>query len=101
MATILWIVLGGLVASIAKLVAWEKSPVGWAPVLLAGIAGAVAGGFVRNALFSPSAVPGFDIAAMLFAIAGAALGLLLLSVAYVRRRQSERITPRSEMPRAA
>ncbi|MFB3917946.1 MAG: GlsB/YeaQ/YmgE family stress response membrane protein [Terriglobales bacterium] len=77
MAMFTWVVLGILVAGIAKLVAWDDTPIGWAPVLVLGAIGAVAGGFVRGALFRPSSIPGFDVGSLMLAIAGAAVVLYL------------------------
>lgn len=86
MATFTWVVLGVLVASIAKLVAWDDTPIGWVPVLALGSIGAVAGGFVRGLLFQPSSIPGFDVGSLMMAIGGAA-GLLVLYYYVIGRRQ--------------
>ena len=75
-AAFTWIVLGLLVAGIAKLVAWDDAPVGWVPVAALGAAGALLGGFLRLRLFNPGVTPGFDPAALLIAIAGAVVVLL-------------------------
>ncbi len=88
-AAFLWIVLGALVAAIAKLVAWDEAPVSYFAVGLTGIAGAVGGGYLRQVLIASSITPGFDLLSMLFAIVGAALFLFVLSVSYVRRRQQD------------
>lgn len=86
MATIVWFVLGLLVASIAKLVAWDETPIGWVPVAAAGIAGGIGGGFLRQVLFGTSNVHGFDVASLMMAIGGAAAVLYLYYVAIGRKR---------------
>ncbi len=101
MATITWVVLGVLVASIAKLVAWDESPIGWAPVLSAGMAGAIGGGFLRPALFGTSDVPGFDPATILMAIGGATAVVYLYYVLIGRKRLMAAGTVHVERRRAA
>jgi uncharacterized membrane protein YeaQ/YmgE (transglycosylase-associated protein family) len=84
-----WAVLGALVGSCAKVVFWEERRESWPAVLLLGIGGALAGGFLRTGLGSPQsagAVPhGFDILCMLLAISGAAV-LLFGYHLWVERR---------------
>ncbi len=86
MATFTWCVLGLLVASIAKLVAWDEAPIGWAPVMASGIVGAIGGGWLRQLLFAASDVPGFDPASLLMAIGGAAALVYLYYLAIGRKR---------------
>ncbi len=69
MATIIWFVLGLLVAGFAKVVFWEDAPIGLVPVLAAGVVGGMGGGFLRDALFGKSE---FDTASLAMVIVGAA-----------------------------
>jgi uncharacterized membrane protein YeaQ/YmgE (transglycosylase-associated protein family) len=99
-ATFFWIVLGVLVAGIVKFVAWDNTPVSWAPVLLIGVVGGVLGGYVRNTMWTrASDAPGFDPLTMLAAIVGTALLLYVFHVAYARK-QVETISHR-KLERAA
>ena len=72
MATIAWLVLGMLVAGIAKLVVWDETPIGWGPVAMASIVGAIGGGFLRRVFLGTSDMFGFDLASLLMATGGAA-----------------------------
>jgi uncharacterized membrane protein YeaQ/YmgE (transglycosylase-associated protein family) len=86
MATITWSVLGLLVASIAKLVIWDGDPIGWMPLLSAGIVGAIGGGFLRAVLLGPSNESGFDLASLLMAVGGATAAVYLYYLAIGRKR---------------
>ncbi len=86
MATIVYCVLGLLVASIAKSVAWDEAPIGWMPVLAAGIAGGIGGGFLRPVVFGPSDAYGWDLASLLMAIGGATAVVCLYYLAIGRKR---------------
>ncbi|MFB3814782.1 MAG: hypothetical protein ACE14L_11800 [Terriglobales bacterium] len=86
MATIAWIVLGGLVASIAKLVAWDEAPIGWAPVMAAGIAGGIGGGLASNVIFASTDMLRLDLASLLLSIAGAAVLVYLYYLAIGRKQ---------------
>jgi uncharacterized membrane protein YeaQ/YmgE (transglycosylase-associated protein family) len=86
-AAFTWIVLGTLVASIAKLVAWDDTPIGWFPVVASGVIGSAVGGYVSSVLWAAGDVPrGFDPAALLLAIAGAAVVVYAYYVAIGRAK---------------
>jgi len=72
MAVLLWVTLGLLLAGIAKYVVWEEDGASWLALAPLGIAGAILGAIFRGALFVASSTPGFDLGAMLCAIAGTA-----------------------------
>ncbi len=88
MATILWFVLGLLVASFAKVVFWGDAPIGWAPVLAAGVVGGIGGGFLRGALWGTTNVSRFDSASLASVIVGATV----LVYAYHRSISRKRLT---------
>ncbi len=102
MATIVWCVLGLLVASIAKSVAWDEAPIGWVPVLVAGVAGGIGGGFLRPLLFGTSDAYGWDLASLLMAIGGATAIVYLYYLAIGRKRlMAARATRGLQQRRAA
>jgi uncharacterized membrane protein YeaQ/YmgE (transglycosylase-associated protein family) len=72
MAVIFWIVLGVLVSSVAKLVLWNDGHGSWPPVLLAGPAGAIMGGYIAVRTLPASEMRGFDPFSMLLVAASAA-----------------------------
>ena len=89
-AAFTWIVLGTLVASIAKLVAWDDTPLGWTPVLAAGIIGSVVGGYASTVLSSASDLPaGFGPAALFLAVGAAALAVWAYYVAIGRAKLTQ------------
>jgi uncharacterized membrane protein YeaQ/YmgE (transglycosylase-associated protein family) len=98
-----WAVLGALAGAFAKTVLWDDRPEKLITTLLAGIAGAAAGGFMRVTLAGPDsagAIPhGFDGFGMLFALLGAAA--LLAAYHLLVERRSAVHTPRSSIRRSA
>lgn len=94
MATLFfWAVFGALAGAFAKLVLWDDRRESLPVAVVLGIAGALAGGFVRIKLGgadSPGVVPlGFDGFSMLLALVGA-MALLLGYYALVERRTATR-----------
>ena len=77
-----WIVFGLIVGAIAKLLMPGRDPGGIIITVLLGIAGALVGGFVGQALgwYGPN-----DNAGFLMSVAGAIILLALYRVLFVRR----------------
>jgi len=84
-----WIVIGGLVGAIAKLLMPGKDPGGFIITTLLGIAGAVIGGFIGRALWGSSGVNDWSIGSFALAIAGAILLLFLYRMFVGRRRTGD------------
>ena len=79
MGWLTWIVLGGIVGAIAKLIMPGKDPGGIIVTILLGIAGAFVGGYVST-LLGFGTVTGFNIASLAIAVAGALVLLILYRV---------------------
>ena len=77
MGILTWIIFGLIAGAIAKWIMPGKDPGGFIVTILIGIAGALVGGFIGNAL-GLGDVSGFNIGSFLIAI----LGSLLLLFAY-------------------
>src|SRR5512142_2147255 len=101
MAAVFWVVLGLLISSIAKLIFWEKAPIAWGPVLLAGVAGAVMGGYAAVTLLPASDMLGFDPFSMLFVIGGAAALVAVFSDVSRRRKRAHEADSRERFRDAA
>jgi uncharacterized membrane protein YeaQ/YmgE (transglycosylase-associated protein family) len=86
MGILAWIFFGLLAGAIAKLLMPGRDPGGWIVTILLGIAGALLGGFVGNALWGSTGVTGFDLGSFALAIGGAILLLALYRVVRGRRR---------------
>ncbi len=76
MGFLTWVVLGGIVGAIAKLIMPGKDPGGFIVTILLGIAGAIVGGYI-SALLGFGAVTGFNIISLVIAVVGALILLLL------------------------
>jgi len=76
MAFLTWVVLGGIVGTIAKLIMPGKDPGGFIVTILLGIAGAIVGGYIST-LLGFGAVTGFNIISLVIAVVGALILLLL------------------------
>ena len=74
-----WIVLGGIVGAIAKLIMPGKDPGGIIVTILLGIAGAFVGGYIST-LLGFGTVTGFNLISLVIAIGGALLLLILYRV---------------------
>ncbi len=79
MGFISWIVLGGIVGLIAKLLMPGKDPGGFIVTILLGIAGAFVGGYIST-LLGFGSVTGFDPISLVIAVGGALLLLILYRV---------------------
>jgi uncharacterized membrane protein YeaQ/YmgE (transglycosylase-associated protein family) len=77
-----WIVFGLIVGAIAKLVMPGRDPGGWIVTILLGIAGALLGGWIGQALgwYGPNQNAGF-----LMSVLGAIILLALYRMLFVRR----------------
>ncbi|XVQ12789.1 GlsB/YeaQ/YmgE family stress response membrane protein [Spirillospora sp. CA-255316] len=74
LTTILWfIVVGAVVGALARLIVPGRNPIGMLLTILVGIAGAILGGVVSNALGAGTLV------AIVFAVLIAALGVAILT----------------------
>jgi uncharacterized membrane protein YeaQ/YmgE (transglycosylase-associated protein family) len=87
-AIIGWIIFGVIAGAIAKLLMPGRDPGGFIVTMLLGIAGAVVGGFIGNALWGSSGVNDWSIGSFALAIAGAILLLAIYRVVVGRRRGS-------------
>jgi len=87
-----WIILGALAGLIAKALLPGEDPGGIVITTLLGIAGALIGGFIVQALgFGDPIDEFFDISTWLGAIGGAALLLVLYRVLFGARRTTRTI----------
>jgi uncharacterized membrane protein YeaQ/YmgE (transglycosylase-associated protein family) len=82
MGILTWIVLGLIVGVLAKLIMPGKDPGGIIITMLLGIAGALIGGFIANAM-GLGAVSGINLGSILIAVLGA---ILLLVIYRLMRR---------------
>ena len=76
MGILTWIILGGIVGAIAKLIMPGKDPGGIIVTILLGIAGAFVGGYVST-LLGFGTVTGFNPISLVIAVVGALVLLLL------------------------
>jgi len=74
-----WIVLGGIVGVIAKLLMPGKDPGGFIITILLGIAGAFVGGYIST-LLGFGSVTGFNPVSLVIAVGGALILLILYRV---------------------
>ncbi len=79
MGFLLWIVLGGVVGVIAKLIMPGKDPGGIFITILLGIAGAFLGGYIST-LLGFGSVTGFNLISLVIAIGGALILLIIYRV---------------------
>lgn len=82
MGIIAWIVFGLIAGLLAKFIMPGQDPGGWIITILLGIAGALLGGFIGQAL-GFGGVSGFNLGSMIIAILGA---ILLLALYRMTRR---------------
>lgn len=76
MGFLTWIILGGIVGFIAKLIMPGKDPGGFIITILLGIAGAFVGGYIST-LLGFGSVTGFNVISLVIAVVGALILLLL------------------------
>ena len=76
MGYLTWIVLGGIVGTIAKLIMPGQDPGGFIITILLGIAGAFVGGYVST-LLGFGTVTGFDMTSLVIAVIGALILLFI------------------------
>ena len=76
MGILTWIILGGVVGAIAKLIMPGKDPGGIIVTILLGIAGAFVGGYIST-LLGFGSVTGFNIVSLVIAVIGSLILLLL------------------------
>ncbi len=76
MGILTWIVLGGVVGAIAKLIMPGKDPGGIIVTILLGIAGAFVGGYIST-LLGFGTVTGFNLISLVIAVAGSLVLLFL------------------------
>ncbi|MCZ6566585.1 MAG: GlsB/YeaQ/YmgE family stress response membrane protein [Gammaproteobacteria bacterium] len=79
MGFLLWIVLGGVVGVIAKLIMPGKDPGGIFITILLGIAGAFLGGYIST-LLGFGSVTGFNLISLVIAVGGALILLIIYRV---------------------
>ncbi len=79
MGFLLWIVLGGVVGVIAKLIMPGKDPGGIFITILLGIAGAFLGGYIST-LLGFGSVTGFKLISLVIAVGGALILLIIYRV---------------------
>jgi len=79
MGFLLWIVIGGVVGVIAKLIMPGKDPGGFFITILLGIAGAFLGGYIST-LLGFGSVTGFNLISLVIAVGGALILLIIYRV---------------------
>lgn len=77
MGILSWIVFGLIAGAIAKLLMPGRDPGGCIVTILIGIAGALIGGFIAQALGIGRGIEGFDLGSFAIAVLGA---ILLLAI---------------------
>ena len=75
----LWIVLGGIAGWLASMVMGKDAQMGAVANIVAGIAGALLGGFLFN-LFGAAGATGFNLWILLVAVVGAVVLLFVISL---------------------
>ena len=86
MGIITWIIVGLIAGALAKLILPGDDPGGIIVTILLGIAGAILGGFIGNALFDADWRDEFwDVSTWLSAIVGAVILLLIYRMLVGRR----------------
>jgi uncharacterized membrane protein YeaQ/YmgE (transglycosylase-associated protein family) len=84
MGIIAWIVLGGIAGWLASIVMKRNSQMGLITNIIAGIVGAVVGGWVFS-LFGGSGVTGFNLPSLVVAFVGAVIVLAIVNLVTGRR----------------
>lgn len=81
-----WIIFGLIAGAIAKLLMPGNDPGGWIITMFLGIAGALLGGWIGNALWGSAGTTDWSIGSFALAIGGAILLLALYRMFVGRRR---------------
>ena len=84
MGIISWIVLGGIAGWLASIVMKRNSQMGLITNIIAGIVGAVVGGWVFS-LFGGAGVTGFNLPSLLVAFVGAVIVLGVVNLIFRRK----------------
>lgn len=84
MSIISWIVLGGVAGWLASIIMKRNSQMGLITNIIAGIVGAVVGGWVFS-LFGGSGVTGFNLPSLVVAFVGAVIVLAIVNLVTGRR----------------
>jgi uncharacterized membrane protein YeaQ/YmgE (transglycosylase-associated protein family) len=85
-AIIGWIIFGLIAGPIAKLLMPGRDPGGWIVTMLLGIAGAVIGGWIGNAIWGSSGVNDWSLGSFALAIVGAIILLAIYRMIVGRRK---------------
>lgn len=88
-AIIGWIIFGLIAGAIAKLLMPGRDPGGWIVTMLLGVAGAVIGGWIGNALWGSPGVNDWGIGSFALAIGGAIILLASYRLLVGRRRSTD------------
>jgi uncharacterized membrane protein YeaQ/YmgE (transglycosylase-associated protein family) len=81
-----FLLLGLIAGAIAKLILPGKQAGGWIITLILGVAGALLGGFIGNAIFGIGLEEFFSIQTWLVAIAGSIIVLVIYGAITKRRK---------------
>lgn len=81
-----WIIFGLIAGAIAKLLMPGNDPGGWIITMFLGIAGAVLGGWIGNAVWGSAGATDWSLGSFALAIGGAILLLALYRMFVGRRR---------------
>ena len=84
MNILLWIILGGIAGWLASIVMKRNSQMGLITNIVAGIVGAVVGGWVFG-LFGGSGVTGFNLPSLVVAFVGAVIVLAIVNLVTGRK----------------
>ncbi len=84
MGILSWIVLGGLAGWLASIVMKRNDQMGCITNILAGVVGAVVGGWVFS-LFGKTGVTGFNLPSLLVAFVGALIVLAVVNLIFRKK----------------
>lgn len=84
MSIISWIVLGGIAGWLASIITKRNDQMGCITNIIAGIIGAVVGGWVFS-WFGGTSVTGFNLTSLLVALVGTVIVLAIVNLIFGRR----------------